>query len=149
MFFSRKSEEFVVFDWNFDGHRLIGNINLALRSYGAKSKTPWFLGLSTPLSNPTPEGLPAGEEAEELNQWEETVEKRIGAESKFVFVGRVTWNGHRELLYYVAKPERVAPELQQLINSHATRPFAFRCEQDSSWSKVRVYMEGPPDPGNV
>ena len=150
MFFSRKSEDFVVFDWDFDGHRLIGNINLALRSYRAKSQTPWFLSLSTPLSNPTPEGLPAAGEAEELNKWEETLEKLIAAGSKLVFVGRVTWNGHRELLYYVDKPERVAPELQQLIDNRATRPFAFRCEQDSNWSKVRVYMEEAPDhPGNV
>ena len=53
MFFSRKSEDFAVFDWNFDGHRLIGNINLALRSY--RGEVPETLGsLASPPHFPIP-----------------------------------------------------------------------------------------------
>ena len=139
MLFGRP-QKFAVFELDVDGKRLIGNIDLGLRLYKAKYKTPWFLSLSTPLSEPTAEGLTTRVEAAELNQWEDAVEKGISGNSKFVFVGRVTSKGYRELLYYIAEPDRAVPALQRLIDSRSTRAFAFRCEQDPDWSKVRVYL---------
>jgi len=135
-----QADEFTVFEWDVEGRRLVGSVNLALVDFGAKSKTPWFLSLSTPLSSPTPEGLPTKIEAEKLNEWETEIERRLGKYTKFVFVGRVTWNGHRELLYYVDDPKRLAPELQNLITQRFLRPFAFRCEHDPNWAKVQRYL---------
>jgi hypothetical protein len=35
-----RAEEFAVCEWDVDGHRLVGNINLALRDYAAKAGLP-------------------------------------------------------------------------------------------------------------
>lgn len=134
-----KSEQFALIETDFDGYPLIANINRALRGYDQKKATPWFLSISIPLSSATEAGLPTKKEADDLNAWETKVEGKITV-GPFVFVGRVTWNGNRELLYYVQEPESVARNLQILIDSRSTRPFAFRCERDQDWLKVSVYL---------
>jgi hypothetical protein len=132
-------EQFDVSETDFDGFPLIANINLALRDCPHREATPWLLSISTPLSRPTPKGLPSRQEADALNGWEAAVEREIGV-VPFVFVGRVTWNGNRELLYYLKEPESPVRRLQALIDSRSTRPFAFRCEKDEAWLKVAVYF---------
>jgi hypothetical protein len=37
------------------------------------------------------------------------------------------------------QPEPVAAKLQALIDSGATRPFAFLIELDEAWEKVGIY----------
>lgn len=78
-------------------------LDMALRDLSGKQAFPFFLSLSTNLVNPTAGGLPTRGDADNLNKWEETVEARLRPITEFVFLGRVTWNGYRELLYYVAK----------------------------------------------
>ena len=136
---SKISERFAMSETDFDGYPLIANINLALRDYEQKQATPWLLSISTPLTYPSDRGLPSKQEAAALNSWETVVELEIAVVS-FVFVGRVTWNGNRELLYYVKEPEVPVQRLQTLIDSRSTRPFAFRCEKDEAWLKVSIYF---------
>jgi len=134
-------ESFSLFHADFDGHPLVANIDLGLRSCRDRTETPWFLSLSTPLIHSTAEGFPTKEEASILNQWEDVVDELIARQSKFAFVGRVTWNGHRELLYYIDKPEPLVQELQRFISERKTRPFAFRCKKDADWKDVGIYLD--------
>ena len=133
-------ERFAVCEWVVDGCRLVANINVALREYSGKAETPWFLSLSTSVLS-TPEGLIARGGSGELNQWEDLIEGEIGAACRFIFVGRVTWKGNRELLYYIDTPELIAAVLQGLITKRAVRQFAFRCEYDPKWEKVGIYFK--------
>lgn len=133
-------DSFTLLNTILDGQPLIANINVGLRQSNARQEHSWLLSISIPLANPTTEGLPTKPEAEDLNRFEDAIEERIASAASFVFVGRVTWSGHRELLYYVDRPEQVAACLQRIIDSRSTRPFAFRCEEDSEWSKISVYM---------
>lgn len=137
-----REERFRVFESKLNGHRLVGSIDQSLSKYKEKEKTPWFLSIVTQISDPDHEGLPKAPEALSLNSWEDTIEMKIAGKCRFVFAGRVTWNSHRELLYYVDNPGRIVPELQDVINCRELRPFAFRCESDPRWEKVGVYLKG-------
>jgi hypothetical protein len=79
----------------------------------------FFLSLSTKLIDPISEGLATRSEVDNLNAWEAQVE--------FAFLGRVTWDGHRELLYYVSGQQPTAEGLGALSG---TRPFVFICDRD-------------------
>ena len=125
---------------NFDGFRAVATICCDLKDYARKADTPWFFGISTPLTSPTSEGLPTNDEAEELNRWEEIIEGEIGSEGKYVFVGRVSWKGYRELLYYVDSPQDAARKMKNLIQAGSTRPFAFTYKSDPDWTSVRIYL---------
>src|SRR5437868_6426291 len=101
---------FSIVEAEFDGSPLIAVVSEQLRDLEGKDAMPWFVGVSTALSNPTPDGLPTGQEADALNKWEDIIEKEISSRCRFFFVGRVTWKGHRELIYYVDEPKEPVRE---------------------------------------
>jgi hypothetical protein len=131
---------FSIMQGEVDGHPLFASIDTRLRDLGDKQHLPFFLSLSTKLTNPTSEGLPTQSDADNLNAWEEAVEARVQSASIFVFVGRVTWNGHRELLYYVSNQQSTIETLKTLPG---TRPFAFTCERDEKWKKANFWFNHP------
>ena len=135
-----KPAVFSIMETECDGYPVVATIASNLRGYSQRNVTPWFLGFSTHLVDPDPRGLPKAGEAEELNRWEDQIEEQIKARSKSIFVGRVTWKGNRELLYYVDNPEQVLDRLQRLADEGSTRPFAIRCELDAEWSNVSIYV---------
>lgn len=136
-----KKSKFSIFEGKLDGHRLVATIDTSLREYKRKADLPWALSVSVPLIKPNDEGLTTRQDANALNKWEGILEKQISEGSNFVYVGRVTWNGYREILYYIANPDPVKRKLQSLLDDHAARPFSFRCEKDETWSKASVYLE--------
>ena len=135
-----EAETFSVMEGESEGYPVVAMVSSRLQGYEKKQSAPWFLSLSTRLLEATPQGLPTANEAEALNQWEDTIEKEISSRSKFFFVGRVTWKGHRELLYYVQKPKEVAEAIQNLIDRYAVRTCTFRYEQDKDWRNVSIYL---------
>jgi uncharacterized protein YjiK len=129
---------FSVIQGEVDGRPLVAMIDMGLRKLPDKQGLSFFLSLSTSLINPTGEGLPTRSDADNLNAWEGVVEARLQSVTKLVFVGRVTWNGHRELLYYVGNQQ---PTLDALKTLSGARPFAFTCERDEKWAKADYWLE--------
>jgi hypothetical protein len=132
---------FSVMEGNIDGYPMVAMIKEGLQEFKSKGNTPWFLGFSIPLSESTPQGLPTATEADDLNRWEDLLDGEIHSRCRSIFIGRVTWRGNRELLYYIDDPQQIIPRIQELIDGRTLRPFAFRCEQDPTWMNVRVYLK--------
>lgn len=135
-----QSDQFSLFEVLVDGRRLIANVDLSLRTFADKKDFPWFLSVSTALTEPDANGLPTKAEAEALNSWEDEVEAAIASATNFKYVGRVSWNCYREILYQLEQPEEAASVLQRLIDHGTTRPFAFHCQRDDSWGHVANYL---------
>jgi len=131
---------FSVLQGNVDGRPMFAMIDMGLRNSRDRQALPFFLSLSTPLMNPTSDGLPTKSDADNLNRWEDAVESALRAAGKFAFVGRVTWNGHRELLYYLATQQPSIDNLKTLAESHSTRSFAFASEHDEKWTKADFWL---------
>lgn len=131
---------FAILEGKQDGHRLVLTLDTSLSHFGDKSEFPYFLAVHTELANPTVEGLTTKAEADELNAWEELVDGRLKAATKTVFVGRVTWNGRRELLYYVNGDRPAQETLTALSSAKSDRSFSFSCQRDDDWKKVESYM---------
>ena len=136
----KDDRQFSVIRGEMDGHPLFAIIASDLTKYPSKSRFPWFLSLSTRLDNPTADGLPQGKDFDALNTWEDEIEARIAKRGKYFYVGHVNWNGSREALFYLEKPEPVASELKRVRDSHSTRPFDFHYEKDEGWNKVSRYI---------
>jgi Family of unknown function (DUF695) len=135
-----QSGTFSVFQGDIDGHPMLAMIDIGLRDSPEKLTLPFFLSVSTPIINPTSNGLPTGSDADNLNGWEGTVETTLQSAGGFVFVGRVTWNGRRELLYYLKNQQPAIEALKALSDAHSTRPFAFTCERDEKWTKTDFWL---------
>ncbi len=128
---------FSVIQGKVDESPLVAIIDMGLRELHDKQGLAFFVSVSTSLVNPTSEGLPTRSDADNLNAWEELVETRLQSVTKLVFVGRVTWKGHRELLYYVGNQPRTVEALKTLSG---TRPFEFTCERDEKWAKAEYWL---------
>jgi len=115
-------------------------IDMGLRTSSNTQLLPFYLSVSTPLVNPTSDGLPTRDDANDLNAWEATIESKLGSAGKLGFLGRVTWNGHRELTYYVGNEQPTVQVLNALVEAHSTRPFAFTCERDEKWTKAGRWL---------
>jgi Family of unknown function (DUF695) len=131
---------FAILRGEVDGHPVFAMIDMGLRNSPDIQQLPFFLSLSTPLISPTGDGLPTRTDAESLNTWEDAVDTSLRPIGKFVFVGRVTWNGNRELLYYVKDQQLAVEALKKLSEAHSTRPFAFRCNRDEKWDKANFWF---------
>ena len=132
---------FSVLQGDVDGHPMFATIDMGLRDSPERQGLPFFLSVSTPLIDPTSDGLPTATDTESLNRWEDAVEARLQQAGRFVFVGRVTWNGHRELLHYLLVQQPALDDLKALAESRSTRPFAFTCERDEKWTKVDYWLK--------
>src|ERR1035437_444781 len=135
-----QSGTFSILQGNIDGHPLFAMIDMGLRNSPDRQVLSFFLSVSTPLTNPTSGGLPTRSDAENLNTWEDAVEARLRSAGGFVFVGRVTWDGHRELLYYLNSQQPAVEVLKTLSDAHSTRPFAFTSENDAKWEKADFWL---------
>jgi hypothetical protein len=131
---------FSVLQGDVDGHPMFATIDTGLRNSTERQYLPFFFSISTPLINPNNDGLPSGNDADNLNSWEDAVEARLRSAGRLAFVGRVTWNGHRELLYYLATQQPAIDDLKTLAESHSTRPFAFTSEHDEKWTKADFWL---------
>jgi hypothetical protein len=132
---------FTILQGKPDGYPLFAIVDMGLRDFGEKEKLPFFLTVCTRLVNSPKDGLPTAGEADELNAWEDTVEARLRPQGRFVFVGRVTWKGQRELLFHVDNQQPFIDALAALYCARSTRPFAFRCERDSGWTKASYWLK--------
>jgi hypothetical protein len=131
---------FSVLEGTKNGHPMFVMTNTSLRNFPSKGDFPWSLTISTPLVNPTRDGLTTDQEGSALNDWEDEMEEELAGNCRFVYVGRSTWNGTRELLYYVDRPDKVVPDLMKILESHRTRAFDVRSERDDQWQKAAAYL---------
>jgi len=139
----RRDGAFSIFQRQLDGRPVFAMIDMDLRDSPDRQTLPFFLSLSSPLIDPTSDGLPTRSDADSLNAWEDAVEAQLRSVGKVAFVGRVTWDGHRELLYYVESQQPAVEALKKLSDSHVTRSFEFVCERDEKWKKAEFWLNRP------
>lgn len=132
---------FLVLQGKVDGHPMFASIDTRLRNSTERQYLPFLFSISTPLINPTNDGLPSGDDADNLNSWEDAVEAKLRSAGRLAFVGRITWNGHRELLYYLATQQPAIDNLKTLADSHSLRPFGFTSERDEKWTKADFWLD--------
>lgn len=136
----KDNRQFSVLKGEMNGRPFFAIIASDLKTYPPKPKFPWFLSLSTPLIGPNADGLPQGEDFAALNAWEDEMEAQVAKGGKYFYVGHVNWNGSREALFYLEKPEPIVSALTKIRDSHSTRRFDFHCEKDKGWTKVSPYI---------
>lgn len=137
---SGKTGTFAVLKGEKDGHPLFATIDSRFRDPRLRAGLPWFLGVSTVLKSPTSDGFTTNEEATELNDWEDSFEQAALNGCRFAYVGRVTWNGRRELLYYLDSTDCASPKIRSFTSDHPSRKFDFKFERDDRWEKVGEYF---------
>ncbi|MBI2392263.1 MAG: DUF695 domain-containing protein [Deltaproteobacteria bacterium] len=85
--------------------------------------------------------MPPSAEVRELDAVGDEVDRRMLHEGNAVMLARVTWNGARQLIFYVRDPKIANERLQDLLSRRpARREWEFRMEHDAEWEFAEPYL---------
>ena len=125
----------------------IAVINIKLRDFQPKEVFIWHCSIMVELNEVNEEGLPSAKELAIIDGFEDRLDSKIkeGEEEEkpnALFLGRITWNGTRELIWRVYNPERTNNYLQKLINNNDhVRPFEYRIDKDDEWELTKWHLK--------
>ncbi len=124
--------EWAVMRGERDGLPAVAMVNRRFDAPAARAGYPWHLSIVIACVDLADGRLPTREEVGVLEAMQAKLEAALGVNA--AELGRITWNGTRELLYRVADPERADAALRGIIEAKAyTREFDYRMERDPDW----------------
>lgn len=120
-------------------------LNFALRSFEPKVVFGWHCSIMVECDLLADQGMPTRAEQGVLQGFQDRLAPHIaGANPKkpnALYLGRITWNGTRELLYRVWQPEPVHEFLQGLIETeNHPRHFDYRLDPDPEWKLAAWHL---------
>ncbi|QHL88949.1 DUF695 domain-containing protein [Nibribacter ruber] len=117
-------------------------VNQSYKNYEFKKEYPWYLWVDIEVREKNANGHPTSNEATHLNNLEDEIDAELKKVCGRHYLGRTTFEGTRELLYYVDDPEKANAVLQKLAsNPNSIRQFQFKIEEDKEWSKVAYLFQ--------
>ncbi len=120
----------------------IASINSAMVEFKPKVVFGWHLSIMIAAQDLDDQKLPTSDEQQVLDAFEAEFVPIITANGNALFLGRVTNDGWRELIYRVYDPEPVNEYLRGLISSKKhLRPFDFRIDPDDGWEKAQWHLK--------
>jgi regulator of RNase E activity RraB len=135
--------------WDFyffivDGKPCSTMLDLGLVNEAPLASRPWLLSIRTPLSRPRADGLTDNPEAVELGQLEEALVRALRKRCDALFVGRMTWNGTRDLFFYAPRAEGLQAGLAEALGPRPGRRVMSQAREDPEWQHyLEVLFPGP------
>ena len=142
--------QYVIREGKLDGLYAVMTVNYALKDYTYKFEYPWCLEIVVEIREQNFDLLPTNDEAKILYTFEDNIEILLSRSGDFHFIGRMSWNGERTLLYYLKEPKQAHQALQDLIektegikrqNPEAIREFEYDLREDELWEAAQEYFE--------
>ncbi len=120
----------------------VATINSALVEFEPKVVFGWHLSIMIAAQDLDDQQLPTPDEQQVLDAFEAELAPIMKANGNSLFLGRVTNDGWRELIYRIYEPEPVNEYLQGLISSKKhLRPFDYRIDPDKDGEKAQWHMK--------
>jgi hypothetical protein len=114
-----------------NGHTAVVMLNTALKQIDHLDHV-FHLAVYVRLRSPQQDGLPGGEEAEQLNQVEDRLVELFGENA--LHIGRLTLAGRREVHFYVRDPEAAEHSIAAWRTGAADWEINHAMRQDPTWS---------------
>jgi hypothetical protein len=121
-------------------------INTALRNFEQKEVFCWHLSIMIDLEDLIDNGMPSHQEREIVDAFgdnlDEIIKGRDSEKPNALFLGRITWNKTRELIWRVYDPKFADKELKKIIeDDSAARQFDYKMEEDEEWKLTRWHLQ--------
>lgn len=121
------------------------SVNEALLSFEHSPLFPWHLSIVIQAKNVAEGGMPAPAEADVLNTLCDQIDKVLldartaNGAINALFLVRSTWNGFREMEYYVHDGQIAHKALQAFIASQqSAREWNYTLDDDPAWDKANL-----------
>ena len=134
-------ERHTIVEFKQNGLPGVATINSALVEFEPKVVFAWHLSIMINAQGLEDNKMPTPDEQKVLDKFEDELAPIIKANGNALFLGRVTNDGWRELIYRIYDPEPVHEYLQGLISSKKhLRPFDYRIDPDENWEKAQWHI---------
>ena len=139
-------ENYALFDFYQENLPAVMVLNTSLLKFKPKEVFSWHLSLMIDFDELVENGMPAQVETDAIIPFEEHIDTLLKGNDKdkpnALFLGRITWNGTRELIYRVYDPEIANAVLQDIINNKTyPREFDYEMEHDENWERNKWHLE--------
>ena len=120
----------------------VATINSALVEFEPKVVFGWHLSIMIAAQELEDNNMPTPDEQKVLYKFEDEITPIIKANGNALFLGRVTNDGWREIIFRIYDPEPANEYLQGLISSKKhLRPFDYRIDPDENWEKAQWHIK--------
>lgn len=127
-----EEESFSVIEASSDGLPAIIVVNEALRPETERARYPWLVTITLPLDEPNEMGLCDERESERLGEIEDRLLEHLKPQGYRYFY-RITWNGFRDVLLYVADAEDALKRLTQGLKEAEEPAVTLERTHDPDW----------------
>jgi len=135
-------ESFSIYKMNLPDGWGLATVNNKYNEYPNKAFFPWHVLIELEIIDKNDNGHPADKDAEKLAKLEEEILSFLKQKHTVHFLGRVTRNGFRDLLYYIDKPKIEQAEVNTFCdNIMKERAINFGMEKDPNWTAVSGFIK--------
>lgn len=127
-----------VFSWTTkDGKPVvaIGHVK-DYKGFRDRRSFPWFLHIQVEMRTVTENGLPDGNESEELEAFQEVIFGRLAEVTTAHVLGRATGEGYRQIYAYLREAVAADAVLSIVARDAPAREFRFSIRKDPDWKYV-------------
>lgn len=120
----------------------LATFNNKYNDYKNKVFYPWHVLVELEVIEKNDNGHPVDTDAEKLNQLEDEILAFMQGKHTVHFLGRITRNGFRDLLYYIDTPKFNQDEVNSFCDSiMKERGINFGMEKDPKWTAVSAFVK--------
>jgi len=120
----------------------LATFNNKYNNYPNKAYFPWHVLVELEIIDKNNNGHPIDTDAEMLARLEDEILKFLQQKHTVHFLGRVTRNGFRDLLYYFDKPKFEQAEVDAFCdNVMKERGINFSMKKDPNWTAVSGFIK--------
>ena len=138
-------EDFSVITFRQDDIPGVGVINASLSGFEPKVVFAWHLSLLIEFEDLIENGMPSQAERDVVDPFCDRLDAIVKGDHNekpnALFLGRITWNEARELIWRVHDPEIANNALKEIIETERyPRMFDYRMEHDPDWEKTKWHL---------
>ena len=124
----------------------IAVINKSLIDFEPKEVFSWHCSVMVHFNQLIENGMPDVTDRTKVEEFEDWLDDEIKGECKekpnALFLGRITWNKTRELIWRIYEPKKTNEILNKLIETKDYElPFDYRIDPDNEWNLAKWHLE--------
>ena len=97
------------------------------------------VGVAVPLNAPDKNGLPNGEEMEQLNTIEDALSSRLEIDQQSLQVLAITTSGMREFMFYTRNPEATQQGIRDVKTGTSSHELQSYIAEDPDWAGYKQF----------
>lgn len=129
---------------------IVGCLDVAYRNYSFQPEVPWLLNLTVKMEKDNGTGGPTPEEGKILDEFEDILSEKFRTLTRVHWVGRLTYDGVRDLMWQIDNPEPIHAYLQEMIEQvDNLRHFEYGILQNPQWETFHAILSDVDKKGSI